>query len=119
MVGQRHFAQHRDVAAADQPRKRGGLMQRVPGSRSQAGDPMDPRHFKDLGEGHRREDGGELPRQPRGSTSGACMRRPRGPRASLLYRPPSGIDTSTVAPLTTASARDHGCPAGRGDVCGG
>jgi hypothetical protein len=40
-------------------------MQCVTGSRSQAGDTVDPRGLDGLGEGHRRQDGGEPPGQHR------------------------------------------------------
>jgi hypothetical protein len=71
IVGQRHLAEHRDVAAADQPRIRDSLVGRtsragchqrraVPGK---AGDAVNAGDLNGLGEGHRRQDGGEPPCQ--------------------------------------------------------
>jgi hypothetical protein len=69
MVGQRHVSRHRHVAATGQPRIRDGVMGRatragrdprrtVPG---EAGNTVDARGLKGLGEGHGWETGGEAP----------------------------------------------------------
>ncbi len=73
MVGQRHFTRHRHVAPADQPRIREGVVGRAKrAGRDQrrtvagaAGDAVDARGLKSLGEGHRRQDGGQSPGQHR------------------------------------------------------
>jgi hypothetical protein len=67
MVGQRDLARHRHVPLTDQSRSRDGLVggakrasrhQRGAGA-GEAGDAVDARRLNGLGEGHRREDGGE------------------------------------------------------------
>jgi hypothetical protein len=79
MVRQRHLARHGYPAATDQPCIRVGVVggatragrdprRAVPGA---AGDAVDARGLKGLGEGHRRQDGGEPPGQHR-------LARPRG-----------------------------------------
>jgi hypothetical protein len=73
MVGQRHLARHRDVAAADQPRIREGLVGRPTragcDSRcvvdGEARDAEDVRGLKGFCQGHGWQDGGESPRQDR------------------------------------------------------
>ena len=73
MVGQRHFTRHQHVAPADQPRIRDGMMGGATReSRHQrgavagaAGDTMDACGLNGLGEGHRRQDGGESAGQHR------------------------------------------------------
>ena len=73
MVGQRHVARHRHVAPADQPRIREGVVGRATRAgrdqrRAVAGearDAVDTRGLNGLGEGHRRQDGGEPPGQHR------------------------------------------------------
>jgi hypothetical protein len=79
MVGQRHVTRHRHVAPADQPRIRDGMVgratragrdQRRPVA-GEAGDAVDTRGLNRLGEGHRRQDGGQPPCQHRRA-------RPRG-----------------------------------------
>ena len=72
VVGQRHLAGHRYVAAADQPRIRDGLVGRAKRAgrdqrravAGEAGDTMDARGLNGFGEGHRRQDGGESAGQP-------------------------------------------------------
>jgi hypothetical protein len=67
MVGQRYVTHHRHVAAADQPRIRDGMVGRATRAggdqrRAVAGEPgntVDARGLNGLGEGHRRQDGGE------------------------------------------------------------
>jgi hypothetical protein len=79
IVGQRHFTRHRHVAPADQPRIRDGVVGRAKRAgrdprRAVAGearDAVDTRGLNRLGEGHRRQDGGEPPCQHR-------LARPRG-----------------------------------------
>jgi hypothetical protein len=80
VVGQRHFARHEDVSAANQPHIRDDVMRgakRTGGDQGravagEAGDAVDTGSLKGLGEGHRRQNGGEPPCQYRL----ACPRRP-------------------------------------------
>ena len=73
IVGQRHLAWHRHVAATDQPRIRDGMVGRTKGSSGdqrrtvsgQAGDAVDARGLNGLGEGHHRQDSGQPPCQHR------------------------------------------------------
>jgi hypothetical protein len=73
MVGQRHLARQRHLAATDQPRIRDGMMRGTKRAgcdhcgavAREASDAMDARGLKSLGEGHRRQDGGEPPCQHR------------------------------------------------------
>jgi hypothetical protein len=73
MMGQRHLAWHRHMADPDQPRIGDGMMGRAkrPGrhqrrtSPREAGDAVDTGGLNGLGEGHRRQNGGQPPRQPR------------------------------------------------------
>ena len=73
IVGQRHVARHRHVAAADQPHirdgvvrgaKRAGRDQRRVGAGA-AGDVMDVGGLKGLGQGPVREDSGQMAASPR------------------------------------------------------
>ena len=67
MVGQRHLARHRHVAAPDQPRIRDGVVGRAKRAgrdqrrtvAGQAGDAVNTRGPNGLGEGHRRQHRGE------------------------------------------------------------
>jgi hypothetical protein len=73
IVGQRYLAWHRHVTATDQAHLGDGMMRgatRVRGDdggagAGEAGDAVDAGGFNGFGEGHRRQDGGEPPRQPR------------------------------------------------------
>jgi hypothetical protein len=68
IVGQRHFARHRHVAAADQPRIRDGMMGRATRAgrdqrhtvAGEAGDAAGACALKGFGESHGRQDGGEV-----------------------------------------------------------
>jgi len=68
IVGQRHFARHRHVAPADQPRIRDGVVGRTKRARrdqrravaGEAGDAVDTRGLNGLSEGHRRQHGGDM-----------------------------------------------------------
>jgi hypothetical protein len=67
MVGQRHLAWHRHMAATDPSRLREGLVGRATRAgrdqrravTGEAGDAVNTRGLNRLGEGHRRQDGGE------------------------------------------------------------
>jgi hypothetical protein len=71
MVGQRHVARHRDVAAADQPRIRDGVVGRATragrdprrAGAGEAGNAVDTRGLNGLGERHAWQEGGEPPSQ--------------------------------------------------------
>jgi hypothetical protein len=73
MVGQRHLTRHRHVAPADQADIRDGMVRRAKRAgrdprRAVAGaasDAVDTRRLNGLGEGHRRQGGGEAPCQHR------------------------------------------------------
>jgi hypothetical protein len=91
MVGQRHVSRHRHVASADQPRIRDGMVGRATwAGRDQrraiareASDAMDTRGLHGLGEGHRRQDGGEPPGEHR-------LARPRGAeQEDVMVRTPA------------------------------
>jgi hypothetical protein len=87
MVRPRPLARQRDLATPDQPHIRDGMMWgatwpagdqgRAPAG--EAGDAMDARGLKGLGEGHRREDGRAVAGQPR-------WPRPRGTQESEARR---------------------------------
>jgi hypothetical protein len=86
IVGQRHLARHRHVAATDQPRIRDGMVERTTwAGRDQrravagaAGDAVDPGGLEGFGEGHGRQNRGESERRHRRA-------RPRGPSKRTLW----------------------------------
>jgi hypothetical protein len=73
VVRERDLARHRPVAPADQPRIRDGMVERTKRARRDqrravagaAGKTVEARGLDGLGEGHRRQEGGEAPGQPR------------------------------------------------------
>jgi hypothetical protein len=73
VVGQRDLSRHRHLAAADQAGIREGVVRGATRSgghqggalAGEAGDAREARGLEGLGEGQRRQDGGEPPRQPR------------------------------------------------------
>jgi hypothetical protein len=73
MVRQRHLARHRDLTAADRAHSRDGVMggtKRAGGDEGGAGltsarDAVNARGLNGFGQGHRRQEGGEPPGQPR------------------------------------------------------
>jgi hypothetical protein len=75
-----------EPAPTDQPRIRDGVVGRATRAgrdprrtvAGEAGDAVDTRGLKDLGEGHRRQDGGQSPCQHR-------LARPRGPSKRTLW----------------------------------
>jgi hypothetical protein len=86
VVGQRHLARHRPVAPTDPPRVRNGVVggaTRACGDQGgavagEAGDAVNAGGVKGFGQGHRWQDGGESPGQPR-------LGRPRGPSRRMLW----------------------------------
>jgi hypothetical protein len=86
MVGQRHFARHRYVAPTDQAHIRDGVMGGATWAGGDQGgavagearDAVNTRGLHGLGEGHRRQDGGEAAGQHR-------LARPWGPRRRTLW----------------------------------
>ena len=73
VMGQRHFARHGHLAPTDQPCIRDGVVRSATRTgrdqrravADEAGDAVDARGLNGLGEGHRRQHGGEPPGQHR------------------------------------------------------
>ena len=108
IVGQRHLARHRYVAAADQPRIRDGMVGRAKRAgrdqrravAGEAGDAVDTRGLNGLGEGHRRQDGGESACQHR-------LARPwRTKEEDVMVRTPASPSASPVLWMPSATAVD-------------
>jgi hypothetical protein len=127
-VGQRHLARQRHVAPPDQPHigdsvrgaRQGGGRDPRPAVAGEAGDAVEARGLKGLGQGHRRQDGGEPPGQQR-------LARPRGAeQEQMIVRTPAspspfrGHLDMTAANMAQAGAEvaqvPHSLPYHRGGI---
>ena len=100
VMGQRHFAWHWHVAPADQPRIRDGVVGRATRAgrdqrRAVAGearDAVDTRGLKGLGEGHRRQNGGEPAGQHR-------LTRPERAKEKEVMRRTPALSSASPTPM--------------------
>jgi hypothetical protein len=106
VVGQRHVARHRHVALTDQPDIRDGVMRRVKRAGCDqrrvvaglTGDTGDTRGLHCLGAGHRRQNGGEMVRQPRPDCPGGRTGAGYGQNACRAYSfAPNAPEVTTIA----------------------
>jgi hypothetical protein len=100
VVSPRHVARHRHVAPADQPRIRDGVVRRATRAgrdprhavAGAARDTVDARGLNGLGEGIRRQDGGEPPGEHR-------LARPRGAEQEDVMRRTPAYHFASPVPL--------------------
>jgi hypothetical protein len=110
VVRQRHVPRRRHLAAADQAyigdgvmrgAKRAGRDQRRAGAGA-ASDAVEARGLEGLGQAHRRQEGGEPPRQPRRA-------RPRGAEhEEIMNRTPASASLSPQLPRGSGDCKGAG-----------